>query len=322
MKTIRLGRTNTQVSAVSLGTWGHGGPNMSGEASVGWSGNDDSEATAALIRAYELGIRHWDTADVYGRGHAEELIGAVWGRVARKDIFLATKVGWEKGEFDHAYHPKLMERQLAASLRNLRTDSVDLYYFHHCDFGENGQYFDDALATMQRFREQGKFRFLGLSDWDSSKIMRFIDRADPDVVQPYRNVVDDQYVSSGLQNWIDQHDVGVAFFSPLRHGLLLGKYAQAILFPEGDFRRGVEGFNDPAVIARMQVARAAVENRFRDHPEPVLHALTGALLADAPTGCVLLGQRNTKQVEAAGKLGEALSLGEAEWVRTTYESKT
>lgn len=291
---------------------------MSGESSVGWSGNDDTQATAALTRAHELGIRHWDTADVYGRGHAEELIGALWGRIPRKDIFLATKVGWEKGGFDHFYHPRLMEKQMAASLRNLKTDSIDLYYFHHCDFGQNGEHFDDALATMLRFREQGKFRFLGLSDWDSPKIMRFIGRVDPDVVQPYRNVVDDQYVSSGLKSWIDEHDAGVAFFSPLRHGLLLGKYDKPTLFPEGDFRRGVEGFNDPAVITRMLKARAAVEKRFRDRPEPVLLALTGALLADAPTACVLLGQRNPKQVEAASKLGDSLSVADAEWVRTTY----
>jgi len=320
MKTIRFGRTNVQVSAISLGTWGHGGPNMSGESSVGWSGNDDTEATAALVRGHELGIRHWDTADVYGRGHAEQLIGALWNRIPRKNIFLATKVGWEKGEFDHPYHPKLMEMQMAASLRNLRTESVDLYYFHHCDFGDQGQYFDDALATMLRFREQGKFRFLGLSDWDSSKIMRFIDRVNPEVVQPYRNVVDDQYVSSGLKSWVDRHDAGVAFFSPLRHGLLLGKYTKPTLFPEGDFRRGVEGFNDPAVIRRMQEAREAVEKRFRNHPEPVLYALTGALLADAPTACVLLGQRNPKQVEAASKLGDALSPGDAEWVRSIYRA--
>ncbi len=83
MDIIRLGRTDQQVSAISFGTWPHGGLNKSGEVSVGWSGHDPEAARAALVRAHEVGICHWDTADVYGDGRAEELIGAIWGDVPR-----------------------------------------------------------------------------------------------------------------------------------------------------------------------------------------------------------------------------------------------
>jgi aryl-alcohol dehydrogenase-like predicted oxidoreductase len=320
MRTIRFGRTNVQVPTVSLGTWGHGGPNISEGASVGWSGHDDRLAKEALIAAYRHGITHWDTADAYGNGHAEELIGQVFGEVPRKEIFLASKFGWVKGPSKHFYDPNFMRSQCERSLRNMRTDRLDLYYFHHCDFGPNDQYFEDALATMRKLQAEGKTRFIGLSDWNGSKIMRFIERVDPDVVQPFRNLVDDTYASSGLEKWVDDHDLGVAFFSPLKHGLLLGKYDQPHEFPKGDFRGGIPEFRDRAFIERMQRARDATSRRFKDKEQPTLHAVIGALLTGNPTATVLLGQRNPKQVESAAAIGEALSPDDAAWVRSIYSS--
>jgi aryl-alcohol dehydrogenase-like predicted oxidoreductase len=314
MRTIRFGRTNVQVPAISLGTWGHGGPNVNHGASVGWSGHDDGAAKEALKLAHRRGITHWDTADAYGNGHAETLIGEVFAEgVPRADIFLATKFGWVTRGNGHFYDAGFMREQCERSLRNLRTDVVDLYYFHHCDFGPNDEWFDDALAMMRRLREEGKVRFIGLSDWDARKIMRFIERVDPDVVQPFRNLIDDEYEPSGLRAYVDAHDLGVAFFSPLKHGLLLGKYDAPHRFPEGDFRSGIPEFEDAEFIARMRRASGEVSARI-----PVLRAVTGALLAGNPTATVLLGQRNPQQVEAAAAAGEAISAADAAWVRSVY----
>lgn len=318
MRMLRFGRTNLDVPAVGLGTWGQGGPRVAGDTSVGWSGNDDASATAALTCAFDAGITHWDTADVYGDGHSERLIGAMWRTIPREKIFLATKVGWDPGDYPHFYHPDQIRKQMEASLRNLKTGYVDLYYLHHCDFGPNDEYFDDAIALVRRFRDEGKIRFVGLSDWSNAKIMKIIDRADPDVVQPYRNVVDDTYESSGLRAWVENHDLGVAFFSPIKHGLLLGKYDQPVSFPKGDFRQNVDGFGDRATIERMMRAREKVTGHFHGHREPVLHALIGALLADAPTGCVLLGQRTPAHVDSAATVGEVLSPEDATWVKRLY----
>lgn len=316
MRLVRLGRTNVRVPAISLGTWGHGGPRVTAQgASVGWKGHDDALAREAIIAAYRNGITHWDTADVYGDGHAEQLIGGVWETVPREHIFLATKVGWDFGPMNTPYDPQYMRKKFELSLRNLQTDVIDLYYFHHCDFGDN---FEPALEVMHRLRDEGKVRFIGLSDWDSSKIVKYIARVNPDVVQPYRNVVDDDYESSGLKAWVDAHDLGVAFFSPIKHGLLLGKYDAPKDYGEGDFRSGVADFKDPAAIERYKRAAAAMRTRFADHPEPVLHAVTGALLAGNPTACVLLGQRNPRQVDAAASVGDALSSEDAAWVKQQY----
>lgn len=320
MRLIRLGRTNVRVPAVSLGTWGHGGERVSATgASVGWSGHDDEKAKEALVAAWRNGITHWDTADVYGDGNAERLIGEVFdATVPRRDIFLATKFGWDWGAAKHPYDPQFMRERCERSLRLLKTDVIDLYYFHHCDFGPNDEYFDGALETMHRLRDEGKVRFIGLSDWEAPKIMRFIDRVSPEVVQPYRNLVDDDYESSGLKAWVDAHDAGVAFFSPLKHGLLLGKYDQPVEYGKGDFRSNVEDFRDAAAIERYKRAAAAMRDRFAQSPEPVLRAVVGALLTGNPSACVLLGQRNPKQVEAAAAVGDALSAEDAAWVKAQY----
>ena len=87
MRKIILGRTNEKVSAISLGTWAFGGAGMSGKFSVGWGGQTDSDSKEALLAAWDNGINHWDTADVYGDGHSEKIIGSMWDEISRNNIF-------------------------------------------------------------------------------------------------------------------------------------------------------------------------------------------------------------------------------------------
>jgi len=318
MRKIVLGKTGAKVSTISLGTWSYGGANKQGETPVGWEGQKNADSINALLRCHEIGINHWDTADVYGDGRSEKLIGSLWGQVPRTDIFLATKVGWDIGEYGHFYHPVHMRKQMDQSLINLQTDCVDLLYLHHCNFGKQDEYFNDALETVRRFQEEGKTRFVGLSDWDLFKIMKYIDAAQPDVVQPYRNVKDDTYGSSGLKDWIDEHNSGVCFFSPIKHGLLTGKYTEPVTFGDGDFRTNVNDFTKIDVIKKMQENKILLEDRFSDHPYPVMRGIIDALLFDAPTGCVLLGQRNVEQVNIASTLGEKLFEVDTDWVKSLY----
>ena len=319
MNYVTLGRMGVEISCISLGTWSYGGPNIAGKNQpVGWAGQTDQDSKDALRKAHREGINHWDTADVYGDGHSERVIGSMWNEIPREDIFIATKVGWDMGSYNHWYHPVLMRANMERSLKNLNTDCVDLMYLHHCNFGKEEQYFDDALEVIKRFQDEGKTRFIGLSDWFLDKIMKFIDRVDPDVIQPYRNVMDDNYISSGLKAHVEANNLGVCFFSPIKHGLLTGKYTAPATFETGDFRRTVKDFADQKMIDKMQSNKKKLEARFLDHPQPVMHGLVDALLSDAPTGCVLLGQRNVNQVAAAAKLGKTLSNEDAEWVQRLY----
>ncbi|MEL7061498.1 MAG: aldo/keto reductase [Acidobacteriota bacterium] len=319
MNVIRLGRTGVEIPTVGLGSWSFGGPNVVQGRPVGWYGADEAEARRTMARAWRFGMTHWDTADVYGDGRSEKLIGSMWTEIARDQIFLASKVGWDPGNHSHFYHPAQMRRQLERSLRNLATDHLDLYYLHHCDFGPNDEHLEDALALMRTFRDEGKVRFVGLSDWKSENILRLLDAVDPDVVQCYRNVVDDDYASSGLRAAVEERDLGVIFFSPLKHSLLLGIFEGPVTFGEGDHRAGLPEFRDYGLITRLRACRREIERRFAGVEEPMLHALIGALLTDAPTGATLIGQRLSRHADAAAKVGEPLAEDDAEWVRRLFQ---
>ncbi len=320
MRKIILGRTGAEVSAISLGTWSYGGANKSGKLPVGWAGQSNNDSTSALKRAWELGINHWDTADVYGNGRSEQVIGSMWKSIPRNNIFLATKVGWDRGYKKRWYDIDVMRQNMERSLKNLKTDCVDLIYLHHCNFGDNNEYFDEAIAVIRKFKEEGKTRFIGLSDWSSKKIRQFIERCDPDVVQPLRNVVDDSYESSGLKQYIDDHNLGICFFSPIKHGLLTGKYTEPAQFEDGDFRSHEKAFSDMEFLQKMLYNKAKLDGRFSDHLNPVMHGVVNALFSDSPTGCALLGQRNVDQVEAAATLGDLLSNEDSDWVKNLYRT--
>lgn len=320
MRNVVLGRTNVEVSAISLGTWAYGGANMSGSFSVGWGGQSDSDSKGALLSAWENGINHWDTADVYGEGRSEAIIGDMWDKVPRNDIFLATKVGWDRGPFSHWYDRRHMLHNMERSLNNLKTDCVDLIYLHHCNFGKNGEYFDEALGVVKDFKEQGKTRFIGLSDWSNINILKYIEKCDPDVVQPYRNVMDDSYVESGLASYVNQNNIGVCFFSPIKHGLLTGKYDRPTSFDHGDHRSGVKEFANQEIIDKMKQNKKFLDEKFSTHAHPTMYGVINALFTDAPSGCVLLGQRNTTQVEIATLLGDLMSEEDSSWVRSLYKT--
>ena len=100
-----------------------------------------------------------------------------------------------------------MRTNFEKSLINLKTDCVDLLYLHHCNFGKLDEYLDDAVDTINRFKEEGKTKFIGLSDWSSSRILKFIETVKPDVIQTLYNVYDRDYIISGLNNYVNNNNI-------------------------------------------------------------------------------------------------------------------
>ena len=262
MRKIVLGKTNCEVSAISLGTWAFGGESMSGKFSVGWSGQTKENSEKTLKKAWEVGINHWDTADVYGDGKSETIIGSSWSKIPRNDIFIATKFGWDRGPYKEWYNPKHIKNNFERSLRNLKVDCIDLLYLHHCSFGKNDELLDDAMSTIRQFQAEGKVRFLGLSDWSSKKIFEYIKICRPDVIQPYFNVMDDQYITSGLKKYVDDNNIGACFFSPIKHGLLTGKYSKPTSFEKGDHRSRIEEFKNLEILEKLKSVVGASDFKF------------------------------------------------------------
>ena len=218
----RLGRTGLEVSEISLGLWTLGGPNWDEGNPVGWADVDESEAMAALERGLELGVNHLDTADVYGNGLSEQRLGRVLG-ARRKDVVIATKVGWFRGTAEHYFQPLHIRHQIEQSLANLRTDYVDIYYFHHTDFGP---WRDEAVEVMRRLKEEGKVRFIGQSGYEVDALCEMVEVLDPDVIQSRAHIMDTRMIESGsrLAKVMAERDIGFVAFSPMAQGLLLNKF--------------------------------------------------------------------------------------------------
>ncbi|MFJ8547171.1 aldo/keto reductase [Streptomyces sp. NPDC093586] len=150
------------VHPIGIGAWALGGPDHNLGLPMGWSTADDAASRRGLERAYELGANLIDTADVYGHGHSERIIGDFTATVPRDTVVLSSKVGYHRGTARHAYLPSAMRRQLETTLENLRTDRLDIYFFHNADFGPDDRYLEAAIAQMRDLQREGLVTAVGV----------------------------------------------------------------------------------------------------------------------------------------------------------------
>lgn len=314
-----LGRSGLRVSEVSLGCWAIGGPSWRDGNPVGWSGNDDAESLAGLRAAHELGINHLDTADVYGDGHSERLIGKFLREVPRDSVIIASKVGWFRGTAAHAYEPLHIRHQLEQTLANLGTDYVDIYYFHHGNFGPNDRYLADAAETVRALQKEGKVRVIGQSAYSYADFMRVCPTTRPDVLQFAYNAFGNEFERPGtnLFRWAEEHNLGIVLFGPLAQGLLLDKFDpdNPPQFGAGDIRRGNQGFTRERLLALRQRLQP-IKDRFGGTVEDLVRVALQFCLAQSPNACVIPGFKNARQVQVNARAsGRPLSAEDVAFVR-------
>ncbi len=219
----RLGRSGIQVSAMGLGCWAIGGPFWRGETPVGWGVVEDEESIRAIHRGLELGIDFFDTADVYGAGHSERVLGrALAGR--RDRVVIATKFG---NIFDEATRqvtsesasPDHIRRACEASLRRLDTDYIDLYQFHlnYHPMAEAPA----ARETLEALVAEGKIRGYGWSTDDPERARLFAEGEHCAAIQHQMNVLED---APDVIAVCEQSNLASINRGPLAMGLLTGKY--------------------------------------------------------------------------------------------------
>lgn len=320
MRMRPLGSTGLFVSEISLGCWTLGGRNFVNGVENGWADVDEAEAIRAIQTAVDCGVNHFDNADVYGNGRAERLLAkALGGR--SKELIIATKVGWFPGTAKHAYEPQHIRHQCEQSLVNLKRDVIDIYYFHHADFGEDDRYLNDALAMMRKLQKEGKFRFLGLSAYSESDFLRLVPKIEPDVLQTWAHAMDDRFIrpDSALERLCSERRLGFVAFSPLNQGLLLDKYSpqNPPLFEPGDHRRKDPRFSKEN-LEKLQPALNRIKTRFGTTPEALCRAALQFVLAHPQVSCVIPGFRNVKQVEVLLSAKEALSSEDVEFLRDVF----
>lgn len=316
-----LGNTGLRVSEVSLGCWTVGGLNFVRDISAGWQGADDDESLAAMMRGYELGVNHFDTADVYGNGHSERLLGAFLTEVPRDSVVVATKVGWLEGSAPHRLHPLKIRQQFETSLCNLGTDYIDIYYFHNCDFGPDDLYLEDAAELVHRLRDEGKVRFIGQSGYDYEDFVRVCATTRPDVLQFKYNALfhDWDGAESDLFKWAETNDLGMVIFGPLAQGALLGKYSaeNPPLFESGDNRLRNEWLT-PEGLGKLDRALATLRGRFGEGIENRVRMALQYCLHRSANAVVIPGFRNAEQVGInVSASGKPLSDEDVDFIRGT-----
>lgn len=299
MKKRQVGKTSLHISEISLGCWTMGGLNWVNGVPNGWANVDEQEITAAINYALDKGVNHFDNADVYGNGKAEQMLARILGE-RTKQVTIATKVGWFPGTAKHAFEPAHIRHQCEQSLINLKRDFIDLYYFHHGDFGESDMYLDDAVDVMYRLKVEGKIRFIGQSAYSHNDFVKLIPKVRPDTLQSSANAIDDKYLQEGspTRKLLDEHNISFIAFAPLAQGLLLGKYSKSNppKFEAGDHRANAPRFS-PENLEKLEPKIAAIKKHFGDSPEDLTRAALQYLLYYKQTAAVIPGFRNLAQVK-------------------------
>ena len=231
MKTITLGITGLEVTPIAYGTWQFGGD---------WGAVDEEAATAAIRQARELGVNFFDSAQAYGFGVSERILGrALADRLhsERDAIVIATKGGLRIDEEEGLVRDSSrgwLRRGVEESLANLGIDHIDLYQVHWPDPDTP---FAETAAALQELVDEGKIRHVGVSNFDAEEMAEFSRTRPVETLQPPYHLFRRE-IESDVLPYAREHDIGVLAYGPLAHGLLGGAMDEETTFPEDDWRSG------------------------------------------------------------------------------------
>lgn len=248
MQMRELGDSGIEVSEIALGSW------------LTYSGGIEFEQTRACTEAaFEAGINFFDTANVYGRGAAEEAWGEILSEKPRDSYVLATKVWGTMSDdpADSGLSADQISKQIDASLRRLKTDYVDLYQAHRFDTSVP---IEETIEALQQVVESGKARYLGFSEWSPEQIQAAIDIAGPDLFvssQPQYSMLW-QAPEAEVFPLTQANGISQIVWSPLAQGLLTGKYKVGEQPPE-DSRAANDSMNGAMNIVMSDETLEAVQ---------------------------------------------------------------
>jgi aryl-alcohol dehydrogenase-like predicted oxidoreductase len=338
-----VGATGIKVSVIGFGCWTMGGPNWSvaNGQPIGWADVNEAEILAGIKAGLDAGVNHWDNADIYGNGRAERLLASCFATlgVARDSQVIATKVGHFKGTAPHAYDPAHIRHQCEQSLRNLRTDHIDIYYFHHGTYvgpgydGRDHDYLHEAAATMHALVKEGKVRAIGQSAYTDEDFERAVPVLRPHVLQNKANLRYPDFIKSGsrCRRLCEQHGCTFVAFGPLDQGILLDKFdpANPPAFEPGDYRANRKDFTQET-LGGVRSKLAQVRARFASHAAPgtpedtaFLSSIASRWVLSHPQVCSAIpGFRNASQASCNVRAATdaPMSAADAAWLGVLFAS--
>jgi aryl-alcohol dehydrogenase-like predicted oxidoreductase len=243
----RLGATDLDVFPIAFGAWQLGGE---------WGEFDEQEGIAAIRHARELGVNLFDTAQGYGFGASERVLGkALRGDLdnRRDEVVIATKGGLRMTEqgLVRDSSPDWLRRGVDDSLRALGVDRIDIYQVHWPDPKVP---FAETAGALQRLVEEGKIRHVGVSNFDATQIAEFAETRPVETLQPPYHLFRRDIEAELLPYCLD-HDIGVLVYGPLAHGLLTGALSEEAEFAPDDWRGGAPFFKGEDFRRNVRVVR-------------------------------------------------------------------
>ncbi len=288
-----LGLTGLEVSRIGFGCWAIGGH--------GYGNVDDSISIKAIHKALYLGITYFDTADVYGFGHSEEILGKALGS-KRNDVIVATKFGvtWnENGKIFKDCSPERVVEALEGSLRRLKIDCISLYQIHWYD---EKTPIEDVMETLSKCRDAGKILHIGCCNFPKDLILR---ASNIDRVESYQclyNVANRQH-ENAIKYSSEKLNMSVFAYGVIGRGIFSAKYNNSIHFKNNDTRKQDPDFQGEQYRKNILIAKKLKEigKKYRKSPAQISISW---VLENPNISCALTGIKNESQViDNVGAIG-------------------
>lgn len=232
MKDRKLGQTGETLSEIGFGAWAIGGNSRI----PGYGPTNDRISIKAIHQALDLGCTFFDTADCYGQGHSERILGRVVAS-HRSDVIISTKAGinFYHGPVTQNFHRDYIRFAVYQSLRRLKSDYIDILLLHNPP--SDVLYRDDLIELLQKLKQAGHIRFIGISAANISGAIDAYRAGWPEVIQVTYNILAPE-AEDYLLPLAESKKIGIIAREPLANGFLTGKYLQyPVSFPPGDIRR-------------------------------------------------------------------------------------
>jgi aryl-alcohol dehydrogenase-like predicted oxidoreductase len=306
MELKQLGNSDLRITPIGVGAWAMGG----GGWKFGWGPQDDQDSVDAIRAAVDAGLNWIDTAAIYGLGHSEEVVARALDGVTRKPyIFTKCERVWDdKGEIRGSLKAESIRREVEASLRRLRVDVIDLYQVH---WPEPDADVEEGWTEMARLKEEGKVRWIGVSNFNAAQMERAWKIAPITSLQPPYSMLSPE-IEESILPFVAAHNIGVIVYSPMKSGLLSGAMTRerVAAMPVDDFRRRTPNFQEPKLTRNLELVELlrAIGARHGRTPGEVAIAWT---LRRPEVTAAIVGLRAPGQL--AGVIGAAeFRLSEAE----------
>jgi aryl-alcohol dehydrogenase-like predicted oxidoreductase len=298
MEYTQFGQTSLRVSKISYGTWQFGG-DWGHIESVQW---DAGKAT--VQKALELGINFFDTAQAYGFGLAEKMLGEAlqpYLKGLREDVVIATKGGlrMEGDKLLRDASAGWLRQGVEQSLRNLGVDYIDLYQVHWPDPNTP---FAETASALDQLVQEGKIRYVGVSNYNVEQMKAFEQTRKLDALQPAYSLFR-RDIEQDILPYTQEHDIGVLVYGPLAHGLLAGTFTPRTTFAADDWRGKSEIFHGETFQRNLAVVEH-LKRLAEQEGMSVAQLAIAWVLAQPAVDVAIVGAHTPGQLEQTAPAGD------------------